>query len=117
LSDLGDAETDWRDGDKLAHVDIGVYGSSDDAHAGLLALHDFARAEGARSGRVSSDVSLSELGDEAFALRVAGETGAQVTYHWRKRNLVIEVHMHCFGSCPNDIDAAARSWAEAVDAS
>ena len=39
-----------------------------------------------------------------------------MTYHWRRGNLVGEVHIHCFGSCPSEVDAATRSWAEAIDA-
>jgi hypothetical protein len=116
LSDLGDNENDWQDDDKLAHVDIGVYGDADDAHDALVALHDFAHAFSARSGRVTKDAPVSGLGDEAFVLWVGGKNGAQVTYHWRRRNLVLEAHMHCFGNCPPDVDTAARTWAEAVDA-
>jgi len=116
LSDLGDAETDWQDHDKLAHVDIGVYGNAHDARIGLVALHEFAHAFGARTGRVTKDAPVSGLGDEAYVLWVGGQNGAQVTYHWRRRNLVLEAHMHCFGNCPSDVDAVARAWAEAVDA-
>jgi hypothetical protein len=116
LSDLGDADSDWLDHDKLARVEIGVYGSAHDAHVALLALHEFARAFGARSGSVTKDAPVSGLGDEAFVLWVGGKNGAQVTYHWRRRNLVLEAHVHCFGNCPSDVDAAAHTWAEAVDA-
>jgi hypothetical protein len=38
-----------------------------------------------------------------------------VTYHWRRDNLVTEVHVHCYGDCPDDVDAATRAWADAVD--
>jgi hypothetical protein len=38
-----------------------------------------------------------------------------VTYHWRRGNLVGEVHIHCFGSCPTTVDEATRAWAEAID--
>ena len=55
------------------------------------------------------------LGDEAWVLWVGG-SGTQVTYHWRRGNLVLEAHVHCYGSCSSDVDAAARNWADAVDA-
>jgi hypothetical protein len=90
--------------------------TADDAQVALLALHEFAHAFGARSGRVTKDAPVSGLGDEASVLWVGGENGTQVTYHWRRRNLVLEAHMHCFGNCPGNVDAAARAWAEAVDA-
>jgi len=38
-----------------------------------------------------------------------------VTYHWRRGNLVGEVHIHCFGTCPTTVDEATRTWAEAID--
>jgi hypothetical protein len=49
-------------------------------------------------------------------LQAAGSTGTEVTFHWRRDNLVIETHVQCFGSCPAGIAAAARAWADAVDA-
>ena len=55
------------------------------------------------------------LGDEAWLLWATGN-GSQVTYHWRRDNLVGEVHIHCFGSCPTNVDEATRSWADAIDA-
>ena len=30
-------------------------------------------------------------------------------------NLVFEAHIHCFGSCPSDVDSAAHGWADAID--
>jgi hypothetical protein len=42
-----------------------------------------------------------------------------VTYNWRRDNLGIEVHIHCYGDdCPAvdvEVDAAARAWADAID--
>ena len=54
------------------------------------------------------------LADEAWLLWATGN-GSQVTYHWRRANLVGEVHIHCFGSCPSDVDGATQAWAEAID--
>jgi hypothetical protein len=44
--------------------------------------------------------------------------GTQVTCHWRRGNLVLEAHVHCFASalCQGDVDAAARAWVDAIDA-
>jgi hypothetical protein len=67
------------------------------------------------------------LGDEAWRLWAHGN-GRQVTYHWRRDNLVTEVHVQCYArgglpvrrGCPSDVDAdvdaAARAWADVVDA-
>ncbi len=41
--------------------------------------------------------------------------GKEVTYHWRRANLVVEAHVDCFGFCPGDVDAAARAWVDAID--
>ncbi len=57
------------------------------------------------------------LGDEAWRLWAHGH-GREVTYHWRRDNLVTEVHVHCYGDCPDvdaDVDAAARAWADGID--
>ena len=48
-------------------------------------------------------------------MTVAGN-GPQASYHWRHGNLLFEAHMHCFGRCPRNVDSAARTGAEAVDA-
>jgi hypothetical protein len=42
--------------------------------------------------------------------------GLQVTYHRRRDDLVLEAHVHCSGSCPSDVDAAARARVRAIDA-
>jgi hypothetical protein len=38
-----------------------------------------------------------------------------VTYHVRRDNLVFEAHVHCYGFCQGDVEAAAREWADAID--
>ena len=38
-----------------------------------------------------------------------------MTYHWRRGNLVLEAHLHCYGDCPLDVDPAARAWVDAID--
>jgi hypothetical protein len=71
--------------------------------------------EGTRTGGVTKDEEIDGLGDEAWVLWVGG-SGTQVTYHWRRSNLVLEAHVQCFGSCPGNVDAATRAWVDAVDA-
>jgi hypothetical protein len=116
LVDLGEAVSHWQDNDKLAHLDVGVYRSLSDAHRSLAPFNALSRRFAKRTGRVRTDEDIEGLGDEAWLLRVAGSTGDEVTYHWRRGNLVIEAHVHCFGSCPAGIAAAAREWADAIDA-
>jgi hypothetical protein len=116
LVSFGDAGNKWQDDDKLANLDVGVYASSSDAHQAMAPFNAFSRGWGKRSGRVTKDENIDGLGDEAWLLRVTGRTGTEVTYHWRRGNLVLEAHAHCFGSCPDGIDAATRAWVEAIDA-
>ncbi len=115
LVDLGEAGNKWRDKDKLGNLDVGVYASADDASKGLAAFNAFSRGWGAKSGHITRDEEINGLGDEAWVLWVGGY-GTQVTYHWRRGNLVIEAHVHCLGLCPGDVDAAARAWVDAIDA-
>lgn len=92
-----------------------MFASADDAHVGFLAANDLSLGYGEKFGSVLEAESVDGLGDEAWRLWVSGN-GAQVTYHWRRDNLVVEVHVHCYDTCPPDVDAAARAWADAVDA-
>jgi hypothetical protein len=73
-----------------------------------------------RGGRVTKDEEIDGLGDEAWLLWLEGGYGNvvtyhEVTYHWRRGNLVVEAHVNCFGICPNDVDAATRAWVDAID--
>ncbi len=115
LVDLGEASNEWRDKDKLGHLDVGVFGSAGDADKAMAASNAFSRGWGAKSGHVTKDEAIGGLGDEAWRLWVGGN-GTQVTYHWRRGNLVLEAHVHCFGLCPGDVDAATRAWVDAIDA-
>jgi hypothetical protein len=115
LAALGDASKKWEDSDKLGNLDIGVYGSADDAHKAIGPFDTFSRQMGERTGRVVDARAVEGVGDEAWRLIVSGN-GPQVTYHWRRGNLVVEAHVHCFGACPADVDAAARAWVDAIDA-
>jgi hypothetical protein len=116
LVDLGYAVSHWQDNDKLAHLDIAVYRNSSDAHRTLAPFNTFSRGFAKRFGLAAREERIDRLGDEAWLLQAAGSTGPEVTYHWRRDNLVVETHVQCFGSCPAGIAAAVRAWADAVDA-
>jgi hypothetical protein len=107
----------WTDESKLGNLVVGVYDSEADAHVSFLASNDLSRAYGAEYGFVVKAEDVDGLGDEAWRLWAHGN-GRQVTYHWRRDNLDVEVHVHCYGDCPDAdaaVDEAARAWAEAVD--
>jgi len=97
---------------------VGVFDTADDAHVHFLASNELSLAYGAKFGFVVRGDSVDGLGDEAWRLWAHGN-GRQVTYHWRRENLVTEVHVHCYDDCGTDVDsnvdAAARAWAEAID--
>jgi hypothetical protein len=114
LVSLGGAANKWRDSDKLANLYAEVFASPADAHELMGPLNAYSRGWGERSGHVDKDEVINGLGDEAWLLRTEGN-GTEVTYHWRRENLVVEAHLHCFGFCPDDINAAARAWVDAID--
>jgi len=109
----------WVDEGKLGNLVVAAFDTPEDAHVSFLASNDLSRGYGRQYGFVVKVENVEGLGDEAWRLWAHGN-GRQVTYHWRRDNLVVEVHVHCYGDCPRDedasVDAAARSWAEAVDA-
>jgi hypothetical protein len=117
-SDDWDSGNHWEDADKLANLVVGVFDTADDAHVHFLASNDLSRAYGAKFGFVARAEEVEGLGDEAWRLWAHGN-GREVTYHWRRENMVTEVHVHCYGDCPSDVDedvdAAARAWADAID--
>ena len=108
----------WEDSDKLANLVVAVFDTADDAHVHVLASNDLSQAYGAKFAFVARAEKVEGLGDEAWRLWAHGN-GREVTYHWRRENLVTEVHVHCYGDCPSDVDedvdAAARAWADAID--
>ena len=109
------AMSEWEDDNKLAHVDVEVHHSASAAHHAMAPFNALSRRYARREGYILGEEDVSDLGDDAWRLRIGGN-GPEVTYHWRRRNLVLEAHMQCFGACPADFAAAARAWAEAVDA-
>jgi hypothetical protein len=125
-ADIDQPDDDWSSGNRwadfldqrLANLVVTVFDTAADAHVAFLALNDLSRAYGAKYGFVVRAEKVDGPGDEAWRLWAHGN-GRQVTYNWRRDNLVTEVHVHCYGDCPSDmdadVDAAARAWAAAVD--
>jgi hypothetical protein len=113
---LGDAASKWEDADKLANLYAQVFASPAKAHELMAPFNAYSRGWGERFGRITKDEEIDGLGDEAWFLRTEkGSGGTEVTYHWRRGNLVVEAHLDCFGFCPGDVDAAARAWVDAID--
>jgi hypothetical protein len=111
---LGDAANKWEDAHKLANLYAQVFASAAEAHELMAPFNAYSRGWGERFGRITKDEEIDGLGDEAWLLRTE-TSGTEVTYHWRRGNLVVEAHVDCFGVCPGDVDAAARAWVDAID--
>jgi hypothetical protein len=111
---LGEEGNKWRDADKLANLYVQVVASAAEAHDLMAPFNAYSRGWGKRFGRITKDEVIDGLGDEAWLLRTA-TYGTEVTYHWRRGNLVVEAHVDCFSFCPGDVDAAARAWVDAID--
>ena len=114
LEDIGDEATKWQDDDKLGNLAVGVYATTADAHQAFAPFNALSLGWAERTGTVTKAETIDGLGDEAWLLWVGGN-GTQATYHWRRRNLLLEAHVHCYGTCPGEADTAARVWAEAID--
>ena len=104
--------------EELANIVVGVSDSPADAHVAFMASNHLSRAYGAKYGFVVKAEQVDGLGDEAWRLWTHSN-GREVTYHWRRDNLGVEVHVFCYGECAPDtdanVDAAARAWADAID--
>ena len=108
-ADNGEADNRWEDENKLANLSVAVWATASDAQKYMAPLNAFSRGWGKRSGQILKDEEIEGLGDEAWLLRTEkGSGGTEVTYHWRRGNLVVEAHVHCFGFCPGDVGTAAR---------
>lgn len=111
---IGTATTTWKDADKLAHLYTQVFARAASAHKLMAPLNAYSRGWAKRFGVVTRDEEVDYLGDEGWLLRTEAN-GTEVTYHWRRGNLVVEAHIQCFGLCPGDVGHAARTWVEAID--
>jgi hypothetical protein len=102
------------DDNKLANLVANVLASAAEAHDLMAPFNAYSRGWGKRHGRITKDEEIDGLGDEAWVVWT-DSNGKEVTYHWRRGNLVVEAHVHCFGFCPGDVDAAARAWVDVID--
>jgi hypothetical protein len=116
LVEIGEGGSRWKDSEKLANLSVTVFRSASDAHELMAPLNAFSRGWGrVAAGRITKDEEIDGLGDEAWLLWTNKDYGGkEVTYHWRRGNLVVEAHIDCFG-CPGDVDAAARAWVDDID--
>jgi hypothetical protein len=110
---IGSAGSRWEDAYKLSHLVVELWGSSADAHSAMQPYRTFAHGWAEETGGVS-DEAVGGLGDEAWRILARGYS-EEVTYKWRRRNLVLEAHIQCLTACRSDIDEAARAWVDAID--
>ena len=113
LDSIGNAGSRWQDASKLAHLSLELWSSEADAHAAMPAWREFAHGWAGKTGTVS-DEAIGGLGDEAWRVLAKGYS-EEVTYKWRRGNLVLEAHIQCLPACRSDIDKAARAWVDAID--
>ena len=111
---IGSATTLWEDTHKLAHLYTQVFPRAASAHKLMAPFNAYSRGWANRYGVITRDEAVADLGDEGWLIETDAN-GHEVTYHWRRGNLVVEAHLQCFGLCPRDIDAGARAWVEAID--
>ena len=120
---LGDGCDGWRwqDEEKLGVASACLFGSAKDAQEGLPRARAFARLWAQRTvdqnGGHFTDIRLDGLGEQAW--RIQGDDfpgGPEVTFGWRRANLVLQVHIQCIWRyCFSDIRSAARAWGDAID--
>jgi hypothetical protein len=111
---IGAATTMWEDTHKLAHLYTQVFPRAASAHKLMAPFNAYSRGWAKRYGFITKEEAVDDLGDEGWLLETSAN-GPEVTYHWRRDNLLVEAHLQCFGLCPRDIDAAARAWVDAID--
>jgi hypothetical protein len=110
---IGSAGSRGEDASKLAHLVVELWSSSADAHSAMQPYREFAHGWAEKTGAVS-DEAVGGLGDEAWRISARGYS-EEVTYKWRRRNLVLEAHIQCLTACRSDIDEGARAWVDAID--
>ena len=110
---IGGAGSRWEDKSKLANLAVELWSSAADAHAAMPAYREFAHGWAEKTGAVS-DEPVGGLGDEAWRISARGYS-EEVTYKWRRDNVVLEAHIQCLPACRSDIDEAARAWVDAID--
>lgn len=110
---VGGAGSRWEDASKLSNLVVELWSSAADAHSAMPAYREFAHGWAEKTGAVS-DEAVAGLGDEAWRILARGYS-EEVTYKWRRGNVVLEAHIQCLPACPSDIDEAARAWVDAID--
>lgn len=110
---IGGAGSRWQDSSKLSNLAVELWSSAADAHSAMPAYREFAHGWAEKSGAVS-DETVGGLGDEAWRILARGYS-EEVTYKWRRGNLVLEAHIQCLAACRSDIDEAGREWVDAID--
>jgi hypothetical protein len=110
----------WQDEAKLGVTSACLFDNAMAAHEGLPRARAFARGWAKRTvdeyGGHFTDARLEGLGEEAWRIHGDFAGGEEVTYGWRRANLLLQVHIQCiFQTCPSDIRLAARDWVNAID--
>jgi hypothetical protein len=108
----------WQDQQKLGVISACDLYDAAGAHKELAENRAFARGWAKRTvgGGSFTDIQLDGLGDEAWQIREDFAGGQEVTYGWRRSNLVLQVHVQCiFQICPSEILTAVRTWVDAID--
>jgi len=108
----------WQDKQKLGVSSACQFYDATGAHKQLAENRAFARHWAKRTvgGGRFTDIRLDGLGDEAWRIREDFAGGQEVTYGWRRSNLVLQVHVQCiFQICPSDILTAVPTWVDAID--
>jgi hypothetical protein len=110
----------WQDEAKLGVTSACLFDNAMAAHEGLPRARAFARGWAKRTvdeyGGHFTDARLDGLGEEAWRIHGDFAGGEEVTYGWRRANLLLQVHIQCiFQTCPSDIRLAARDWVNAID--
>lgn len=110
---IGSAGSRWEDESKLSHLVVEQWSSAADAHSAMQPYREYAHGWAENSGAVS-DEAVGGLGDEAWRILARGYS-EEVTYKWRRGNLLLEAHIQCLTACRSDINEAARAWVDAID--
>ena len=108
----------WQDEQKLGVTFALLLTNDAGARRVLAAQRAFQRGwvERTLGGGQFTDLSVDGLGDEAWRIQSDFPGGQQATLGWRRASLVLQIHIQCiFQTCPSDIGAAARAWADAMD--
>jgi hypothetical protein len=110
LDYVGDAGGRWQSDENLAYLVVEIWATESDARTAIGPYRSVLRAWAKQNGTHRFDQDVGALGDEAFKI---GDT-RNLTYKWRRENLVLEAHIGCL-ACPPDLDAALREWVDAID--